>query len=251
MHAPTLPAPTRRIPVWPDLRSRWNGIELMDDPACSEVVLWRTLAQFERVNRLVSRYRTILSQWVLDDMDLDPEREYHFIDLGAGGCDIPAWLLGKARRRGLRLRVTAIDSDPRAVRYAQGRHGQVAGLDIVEAPAEDPLAPDSADYVFCNHVLHHVPHPAIPTLLRSMHACARRRWLVSDLRRSRASYLGYGLLGLFFRRSFTREDGLRSIRRGFTPEELVDHLNAADLSTTAQIHALIPGRLLVEGSPLG
>jgi len=230
-----------------DFRVRWTGTELMDDPACDEAMLIRTLDQFRSINRLVSRYRTILTRWVLDDMAVNPERNYHLIDLGAGGCDIPVWLLGEARRRKLSLRVTALDGDARAVAYARRNHGHVEGLQIRHADILAMSEHGPADYLFTNHVLHHLPDDVVVNVLKAMHQTARRRWIVSDLQRSRWAYLGFQLLGRCYRHSFAFEDGKRSIRRGFRSEDFNRYVKQSEIEKQTRIVRLTPGRMLLIG----
>lgn len=233
------------------LRRRGSGPELMDDPACDEAMLLRTVDQFASLNRWISRHRSILSRWVLDDMArADPDRAWHLVDLGAGGCDIAVWLLRAARRRGLRLKVTALDVDPRIVRHARCRCGAEPGLDIRLGDLEAMNRVGPVDYLFANHLLHHLPDADIPALLARMQATARRRWLVSDIHRSFFAYAGFHLLGRMYRRSFALEDGLRSIRRGFVPAELDTHLQAAGLPGRVKILRLFPARLLLVGDAL-
>lgn len=216
----------------------------MDDPHCCEERLLRTIGQFASINRLLSRYRTILRRWVLQDMARDPNRDYHLLDLGAGGCDIDAWLLCQARRRGLRLQVTAIDSDPRTAQWARTEYGDIPGLDI---QCLDAMAPpgNPVDYLFANHFLHHLGDDDIVSLLQQWTPHVRRRLVLSDLRRSRCSYAAFSLFALAYRRSFTRADGLISIRKGFTPGELADLARQAGCAAHAQVHRLIPGRLVL------
>ena len=81
----------------PDLRTRATTTERMDAPDCCERLLARTIDQFLWVNRLFSRYRTVLHHHVLNDMLQDRFRTYHLVDVGAGGADIADWLLTRAR----------------------------------------------------------------------------------------------------------------------------------------------------------
>ena len=241
------PAETR---AW-DFSRRWTGSELMDDPACSKEKLLRTVDQFRLLNRLVSGYRGILGRQVLDDMARRPERECHLVDLGAGGCDIAVWLLGAARRRGLRLRVTALDGDPRLVRHALRQYGSVPGLDIREADLLSMGDHGPVDYIFTQHVLHHLPDEIIPRVLRKMHDTAARRWIVSDLHRSAWTYAGFHLIGPWFRRSFIFADGKRSIHRSFTRPELQAHAAAAGLADCTRVTLASPVRLLLVGEKPG
>lgn len=227
-----------------DFSRRWGGVEVMDDPACDEAMLLRTLAQFRWINRLVSRYQRILTRYVLADMAHEPGCSYHLIDAGAGGCDMAVWLLRAARRRGLSLRVTAIDGDARTVAYATRVAGAEPGLAIVRA---DLLALDAygpADYIFSNHVVHHLPDAVIRDFFRVMDRVATRRWVVSDLCRSAPAYAGFQVLGRCFRNSFAFEDGKRSIRRSLRPDEVRAHLAAVGALARGRVSTLLPGRLL-------
>ena len=75
--------------------------ELMDDPGADENRLLATVEQFGAINRLVSRSRTLISRYILDDAARRGLVEYTVLDLGAGGCDIAEWLVDAAKRRGL------------------------------------------------------------------------------------------------------------------------------------------------------
>lgn len=216
----------------------------MDDPSCDERLLLRTLAQFRWMNLLVSRYRTILTRHVLRDMAREPGRSYHLVDLGAGGCDMAVWLLREAGRRGLRLRVTALDGDPRAVAFARRMAGATPNLTIACADIFALPSCGPADYLFSNHVAHHLPDAVLDDFFQMMDRVAGRCWIVSDLRRSLAAYAGFQLLGRCFRDSFTFEDGKRSIRRGFTPGEFAARVARLGFADRARITTMLPGRIL-------
>jgi 2-polyprenyl-3-methyl-5-hydroxy-6-metoxy-1,4-benzoquinol methylase len=231
----------------PSLSHRSLDPERMDSPDCDRDLLLRTVDQFQITNGLFSRFRTILRRWVLDDMRRNPAREYHFVDLGAGGLDIPDWLIRRARREGLKLRVTAVESDARIVEHVRSRASSAIRLVCGDALAFLKEVPD-VDYIFCNHFLHHVPDADLPGFLRSLADAARRRFIVSDLLRSRWSYVGYAAFsGLFLHRSFARADGLLSIRRGFLAEELLALARSTGLAGCVEVHPLAGGRLVLTG----
>jgi SAM-dependent methyltransferase len=232
------------IPM-PDLAVRAAVSERMDAPDCSEEKLLRTVRQFASINRLVSRYRGILRRWVLRDMLRDPSRIHHLVDMGAGGCDIDVWLLAACRRRGLRLRITACDADPRVVAYARSAHGSVEGLAIRRMDVVSEAFAEKVDYIFANHFLHHLTNAQMTALLRQWAPLVRRFLLFSDLYRGAAPYAGFSLLSLFYTNSFAREDGLLSIRRGFTPQELSALAESAGVGARSSVHRFLPGRLLL------
>jgi 2-polyprenyl-3-methyl-5-hydroxy-6-metoxy-1,4-benzoquinol methylase len=204
----------------PDWTRRSVAIERMESADAPEDRVFRTLDQFRIVNRLFARHPTALSRTVLRAMRRDPAREYRLTDLGAGGCDIDRWLVRRCRGAGLRLRVRAIERDPRIRRYAAAANAGYPEIEVVAADALDAAAWGAPDFVFANHLLHHLSDEAVVELLRRLDASGAR-YILSDLVRSRGAVLLYALFaGIFFRGGFLCEDGLISIRRGFTRAEL-------------------------------
>ncbi|SIQ28271.1 Methyltransferase domain-containing protein [Alkalispirochaeta americana] len=230
----------------------------MDDTLSDPTLLGRTLNQFSLINLLFSRMRGLVRQFILDDIIASgPHREgtpISVLDVGAGACDIPLWLLAEARKKGLHLEITCLDHDPRVADYARRRTAREPAITIQEGSALEISQP--FDYIMANHLLHHLTETDIALFLdRSYQAC-RRRLLLNDLLRSYWSLAGFSLFGaLFLHRSFARADGTLSIRRGFRPDELkqlLDHSPWRSASTgQGTPHPLtllgrrIPGRVFL------
>ena len=151
----------------------------------------------------------------------------------------------------MNLRVTALDGDARIVSFAQELNQGVDGLRIVHADIMALAQYAPVDYIFSNHVLHHLPEPVIIQLFALMDRTATRRWIVSDLYRSPFAYLGFQFVGRLFRDSYSFEDGKRSIRRSLNAEEMNRHLKTAGVADHAKMHRMMPGRLVVVGTPSG
>jgi ubiquinone/menaquinone biosynthesis C-methylase UbiE len=91
-----------------------------------------------------------------------------------------------------------------------------------------PFADHSVDIVMCSQVLHHFAGADALQLLREMNRVARVRVIVSDLRRSWIAAAGLWLASFPLRfHAVSRHDGVVSVMRGFTPEELVDTVREA------------------------
>jgi hypothetical protein len=76
-------------------------------------------------------------------------------------------------------------------------------------------------------MLHHLPEPAVIETLRLMATTARRGFVISDLRRTRAAYVGTWLLTrVITRNRLARHDGPLSVLRAYTVPEL-ERLSAA------------------------
>lgn len=209
-----------------DLSVRASDLaELMDDPDCDPAALARTYSRFTLVNALVSGWREIYRAVLRPVLAqaVRAGRSATLLDIGTGGADVPRALARWAARDGLRLVTTGIDPDPRAVAFAR-RRPLPETVDVRCASAADlAAAGESFDVVVSNHLLHHLPDPAVRELLDDSARLAHGIVVHNDLVRARRAYalwwLGSAPLAPG---TFVRIDGLRSIRRAWTPSELQD-----------------------------
>jgi 2-polyprenyl-3-methyl-5-hydroxy-6-metoxy-1,4-benzoquinol methylase len=218
----------------------------MDLPDADETQLIATVRQFRMINRLVSRSRSLIRRHILRDARRRGLSRITVLDVGAGGCDIGQWLVGAAEAMGISARVICLDQDPRIIAYARECTAETPEIEVVQGSAEEIERWGPVDYVFANHFLHHLTDAAIADLLPRLPRTARYGYVLSDLRRSRLSYLGFSLLaGLFFRGSFAYTDGRLSIQRGFAAPELRRLVASARQEPLTRVVSLVPGRLAV------
>lgn len=221
-------------------------VELMDDPQCDPARLHRTLRRFAIVNRLVSGWGTVYRA-TLGPHLASLARPARVLDLGSGGGDLVLRLAALARRDGLEVSWLGADPDERSHRAALERQ-HPPGVQFRRTDAATLVA-EGADFdvVLSNHVLHHLGDD-----LTSFAAESRRlsRGLVlhGDIARSRLAY-GLYTIGItpFAPGTFLRTDGLRSIRRSYTRDELAEALDrdlpgAWSVSTPAAFRLLAVGR---------
>ena len=223
--------------------SRAREPELMDlldgDPGRLE----RTLRQLAWINRFLSGARRLLARTILKDARRRPP-PYTLLDVGAGGCDLALWLA----RRQPGLRITCLDHDPRAVAYARRRCASVPAIEVRLGAAGELERLESFDYVFANHFLHHLDDERLAPTVAAMLARTRRLLVITDLLRSRGSYVWFSLFaGVFLHGSFAAADGRLSIRRGFRPEELQELLAVAAPPGRLEVRRGRPGRVVVSG----
>lgn len=233
-----------------DFSKRAEVIEEMDKTDCDHAVLLATVRRFELTNRLFTRYRTLLQHHVLRDMRRQPGQAYRLTDLGAGGCDTARWLVDQCRRGKLNLTIRAIEQDPRVADFARQANAGYPEIEVMEADACDRTCWGTPDYVFAQHLLHHLPEAACLQLLKSLDQAMLRCFIISDLVRSRAAHHTYRLaVSPFARGTFLIEDGAASIRRGFRKAELERLCKAAIQRHPVRIHRLWPARLAIIGGP--
>jgi 2-polyprenyl-3-methyl-5-hydroxy-6-metoxy-1,4-benzoquinol methylase len=208
----------------PRLASRDREVtERMDQPDCDLDTLQRTYAQFRVVNALVAGWQLTYRHHVRPV--LQRNRVNTLLDIGSGGGDLPRALARWARHDGYRLQVTAIDPDPRAHAWAV-RQPDVPQVSFRRALSSDLVREGcSFDLVTSNHLLHHLGDAELQDLLADSQRLARVRAVHSDISRSRWAHLLFSVgTWAFFRGSFIRADGLVSIQRSYTAEELQECL---------------------------
>ncbi len=216
--------------------------ELMDDPNGDVTRLHRTLRQFRFINRFFSRVHRPLVRLVLNDMTA--ERTCTLLDIGAGDGDIARRLVRAARKRGLSLRITCIDADERIATWCREQCAAYPEIEVLHA-RHDSLQ-KRFDYVFTNHVLHHLDDGSAVGFLGSMDRIADRRVIISDLERSAFSYAAFSVFAtLAFHRSFARVDGQRSLRRAFRRDEVRTLLARTRWGGRARVSAAFPAHMLI------
>lgn len=193
--------------------------ELMDDPDCDPQRLRRTLERFAIVNRLVSGWDRVYRQRIRPHARARGGT-LRVLDIGCGAGDVLQRVTALARADGIEVEPTGIDPDERSLDVARRR--PTRGAQYRRAYSADLVAEGRRfDVVVSNHLLHHLDEEQLPALLADSDALAEGLVLHSDIARSRLAYAGYtvGITPLA-PGSFLRTDGLRSIRRSWTPEEL-------------------------------
>ncbi|MFF2272780.1 methyltransferase domain-containing protein [Agromyces sp. NPDC058136] len=219
--------------------------ELMDAADADPVMLAKTYERFALVNAVVSGERAVYRDWVRPR--LSPVWGTRLLDVGTGSADLPRRLLRWAHAEGLRLEVTAIDPDARAIAWARAQPA-VPGLELVQTTSSVLAdAGEHYDLVLSNHVLHHLDGQEFGALLADSERLAEFGGTVvhGDIERSRLGYAGFALGTLPFapnllRGSYIRADGLTSIRRSHTAREL-----AAVLPAGWRVRRAFPSRLEV------
>lgn len=233
----------------PDLSARAvDARELMDEPDADERMLGLTYDRFRIVNALVSRPGGVYRRDIRARARRGPVR---ILDVGAGGGDLCRDLARRLRRDGLTADITALDADERAIRWAEA-HDDGAGIGYRCALA-DELVEEGAqfDVVLSNHVLHHLTDAELPQMLHDTRRLVGDTGVVvhHDIARAGAAYaLFRGATAPFARTvlagTFIREDGLISIRRSYTREEL-----AAAAPEGWTVRARAPFRLELRWEP--
>jgi SAM-dependent methyltransferase len=224
---------------------RAAGAERMDEPGQDPAELGRSLADLRGVNRWLGGYRVVLHH-LGRLVARHPRPAYRVLDVATGSADIPLKVSAWARRKGIRMQITATDLHATTLAYA--RRQAAADPDVRVEPADAlqlPYADGAFDFALCSTALHHFDaRDQLLRVLGELDRVAGIGGIINDLRRSRPALVGANLLAATFWRTHpvTRHDGPLSVRRAFTPAELDDLARGAGLPG-ARVHAHVPFRV--------
>jgi ubiquinone/menaquinone biosynthesis C-methylase UbiE len=202
--------------------SRRRGVEILDLPGVDPKVVTRSLADVARCNALFGGLSSAVEEIRKTFEDLP--RHATLLDVGTGLGDIPCRARALASENGVELTTIGLDS----ALELTGASRKSVSFAVCGDALRLPFADRSVDVVMCSQVLHHFTDADAATLLREMNRVARVRVVVSDLRRSWIAAVGLWLVSFPLRfHAVSRHDGVVSVLRGFTSEELMDTVQNA------------------------
>ena len=206
---------------------RRRGREYLDEPGVDARVVRRSLADVARANALFGGTRAVLVELRIALCGIRSPTTT-MLDVGTGMGDIPARARRDAARLGVELRTFAVEGSEPLARAANARELPVVRADALRLP----FARRSVDIAICSQLLHHFERERGLVLLRELDRVARRRVIVSDLRRSWVAAAGIWAASFPLRfHPVSRHDGVVSVMRGFTPKELRELIRTAVNST--------------------
>jgi SAM-dependent methyltransferase len=197
--------------------------ELLDSDAATPAEVQQTLADLRRINRWfggISTTRRMLEQVVARMRKRSADRgEITLLDVGAGSGDV-SLIAARQIPPPAQIRVTLMDRMP--AHLPRNGTGTVAG-DALSLPFLD----NSFDLVTCSLLIHHLEREQIVQFVNQALRVARVAVLLNDLRRE-PLHLALMCAGYPLFARLTLHDGIASVRRAYTPQELKSILGNTD-----------------------
>jgi SAM-dependent methyltransferase len=191
-----------------DLTRRATEPERLDEGVTDREAL-ASLADLRFVNRWLGNHPRFLAA-VRPYLSRSPRPR--LLDVGCGSADVPAALA----RASPSLLAVGVD-----IKLLHVRAAPAAVKTVVADVRALPFAAATFDVVTASLFLHHFDAAEAPGVLRTLYGLARRALVINDLRRARLPYVfGRAAFPLLFRSRVSVDDGLVSIRRGFTEREM-------------------------------
>ena len=197
--------------------------ELMDAPDADTDALFRTYHRFAMLNRWVARWDSTYLEHIRPLFK--PGQAIRILDVGCGAGDVALHLRSRMAADGFDPHVTLIDPSehvetffktnplPEGVRYLKT---DSAALRRTGA---------TFDLVISNHLLHHLTETQVEEVMEDCLHLSTRRVLFSDLDRNVIAWAFFAVFSWpFSLGTFIHTDGLRSIRRSYLRQELIDLL---------------------------
>lgn len=203
------------------------GAELLDDPAADPAAVVRSLGDIARANRWFGGATAVRYGLARVLHSVPHTRSLSLLDLGTGAGDLPRDAVRWAARRGWQVVPVGLERS----RVAAGLARAAGCACVVGCAGDVPFRDKSVDLVLVSQVLHHLAPDSAVRLLRDCDRLARVGVVVADLRRARLAAPLFRLGGRLLRFDpVTMEDGVTSIRRGYTADELQSLLRAAGVA---------------------
>jgi SAM-dependent methyltransferase len=223
--------------------TRRRGVEILDDRNVDARIRHRAQTDIARSNRVLGGLRAAIAE--IRRTIAENNGTSTLLDVGTGLADIPKHAAAAGAQMGVALTTIGVDAEPSLVAAAR----DCVTFGVCATGFALPFRDHSIDIVLCSQVLHHFDWADAERLLHELNRVANRAVIVSDLRRSWIAAAGFWLIAVLVRfHPVTRHDGVVSVLRGFTAEDLRRVVRAAT-GATPTVHRRLGFRLTARWTP--
>lgn len=194
--------------------NRSASLELLDNPTSPPDDIRHSLNFMTGINRFFGGTRAVLDYFERERLN----GEVRVVDLGCGSGDIPHALVNWGMKRGLKIRVAALDINPVCLEYARRRYASPS-IEFLNHSAFEFEKLGTFDYAVSSMFFHHLDDERIVWMFKKMAGHCRKGFVVNDLYRCRPGYWGAALLGSFSGKYMVYHDAKLSVARAFREED--------------------------------
>ncbi|NER11335.1 Ubiquinone/menaquinone biosynthesis C-methylase UbiE [Muriicola jejuensis] len=203
-------------------KKRSTEAELMDDLHLNRDQIKAILEDINTANNMLGGNRITLKA-LKRLMDKDPLKEYEILDVGCGDGSLLREVALFCNKAGVKANLKGIDLNGESIALARKKNADLKNTTFVQEDVFN-LSPekDGCDFLLCTLTLHHFREEEITQLIRKFSVLARTGAVINDLDRNRIAHVLFRMFSyVFMRTDIARQDGLTSIKKGFTKKELL------------------------------
>ena len=215
--------------------------ELLDQGVGTDEDVKANFADLQRINRYLGGIQAITHH--LYPRLLAYADTTTIVDIGTGAGDIGAVIRQWAQRHQIDLKLWGLDLSARNLMLTRNLSDVPFDTRIQADALNLPFKVGSVDYYLSSLFLHHLSPENVKKLLATTFQSANKGIIMSDLTRGWLPMVGFKISQPIFARNFlTQYDGMASIRRAYTPDELLSLARAAGL-TNAHVYRHLGWRM--------
>jgi ubiquinone/menaquinone biosynthesis C-methylase UbiE len=232
-------------------RQRSYELENIDKGTYTPAEYEGCIVELQRVNEWLGDAKALRGS-LLKEIERQSLRSFSILDVGAGSGELLRVVAKWARETDRTPSLIGLELNQRSAQAILEQSVEFSEIISVQGSGLVLPFPDAAiDYVMSSLTLHHFDDEGAVNLLREMGRVARRGIFVIDLHRNPMAYFFYTTVArLFLHNRLIREDGALSILKSFTPNELEQLGQQADLNN-ATVEKHFPSRLVLSAGKGG
>jgi SAM-dependent methyltransferase len=159
------------------------------------------------------------------------------LDVACGHGDLLRGIATWAQRRGLKVRLSGIDVNPRSTAVAREVMPRWMDIDYRTADVFSYALPGRPDFIVSSHFTHHLTDEDVVKFITWLDENSGYGWHLVDLHRHAQPYYGFPALArLMGWHRIVRDDGVISIARGFRRSDWQKYLDRAGLRADISWH---------------
>lgn len=194
----------------------------MDDPNVDETALKAALTEVTRVNKYLGGQKVTL-EGLRYFFDRFSQKSYTILDVGCGDGAMLRSIAIFARQRAIAVTLIGIDINPKSIALAKERSQDFPELSFqVQDVFKLKDTQEEIDIITSTLTMHHFTDAEILTFLAQFLKLASLGVVINELQRSKIAYrLFEAYSRVFMKSKMARHDGLISIERAFTKNDLL------------------------------
>jgi len=151
-----------------------------------------------------------------------PREEYRIMDMGCGDGAMLREVSSYCAAIGINVKLIGIDLNRESIEIAEEKSSGFENISFLQGDIlELQVDQHQYDILLCTLTLHHLSDEEIKKFLKKFSTLAGIGVIINDLDRNRLGYFLFKLFSsIFMKTRIAREDGLLSIKSGFTKREL-------------------------------